>query len=185
MKSWISFTVSNAFYDNGEYKGCYLVSTVLEDLLSRRLAEDDGDDVFMTMRKLHEYTHDTGPVRRHSRESVNPVEDISITQNSTNNELLPLQTDMTMESHLTKNWTQEEYSGDDKLEDSDNVDQLDSIHTHGEGDDELEDIDNVDQLDSIHTESNLTEKGSDIWNRTMDVLDCIQTLEDANDFPNF
>ena len=162
MKAWISFTVSNAFYDNGEYKGCYLESRVLEELLSR---DFDEDDVLNTMRKLHEYTHNTGPVIRHSRVFDNPVEEMLTSQNSQNNELLPLQTDMTMESHLSQNWTQEENSDDNRF-----------------GDDDMEHSDDGEGIISIDANLNLTERGSDVWNRTMDVLDCIQTLEDADDF---
>ena len=52
LNKWISFTVSNGFYENGEYKGCYLEQKVVDDLTRMHIEEDD---VYETMKKITDY----------------------------------------------------------------------------------------------------------------------------------
>jgi hypothetical protein len=156
LNKWISFTVSNGFYDNCEYKGCYLEQKVVDDLMTMHIEEDD---IYETMKKI------TGPLLRHSRAFDIPKIDIDDNGASQDSQLLPQHTDMTVESHISQNWTQEDT----------NLDQ--------EGDEEGDDDDNsLKENENIDSESNLTERGSDLWNRTMDVLDCVQTKQDAQEF---
>ena len=155
LKAWITFTVSNGFYGNGEYKGCYLENNVVDEL---KIMELQDDEVHDTMKKLVYYTMDVGPVIRHSRVFNDPPvvhNEVDGNPPSQFNDLLPQEMNMTMESHISQNWTQE-----------------DSNDEEGCGNDDEGQI----------SHDNLTERGSDVWNRTMDVLECIQTKEDADDF---
>ena len=159
LKDWISFTVSNGYYGNGEYKGCYLESKVIDDLLEMNIEEDDVHD---TMKKVKNYISDVGPVIRNSRAFENPHYMNEDNLGSQNNQLLPQQMDMTMESHISQNWSQVDTDND--ADSNDNDDDFSS-----------------DLVEQTNSQSDLTERGSDLWNRTMDVLDSIQTKEDADD----
>ena len=67
-----------------------------------------------------------------------------------------------MESHISQNWSQVDTDND--ADSNDNDDDFSS-----------------DLVEQTNSQSDLTERGSDLWNRTMDVLDSIQTKEDADD----
>ena len=121
----------------------------------------EEDDIYKTMKKITDYNIENGPLLRHSRAFDIPKIDSDDNGASQDSQLLPQQTDMTVESHISQNWTQEDANLDEEGDDDEYL---------------LEENVNID------SESNLTERGSDLWNRTMDVLDCVQTKEDAQEF---
>ena len=61
LRSWIQFIDANAFYDNGEFKGCNL-----EDLIVLSLKDwsIQNDEVYDSMKKIFDFIRNTGPVRQ-------------------------------------------------------------------------------------------------------------------------
>ena len=71
LKDWKSFVEVNAFFNNGEYKGCYVEKDIVEKLQSSHIEEDE---VFRTMEKLSNYLHQVGPVLKNSQQFLTTIE---------------------------------------------------------------------------------------------------------------
>ena len=155
LKEWKSFVEVNAFFDNGDYKGCYVEKDIVEIIQRSHIEEDD---VFRTMEKLSSYVHQVGPVLRNSQQFLKSIEsDIDPSQID---ELLPLNSQMTMDSYLSQ---PNEFEKERERQ---------VIET------EQEDVNDNHFRDGV-------ERGSDTWNNTMDAMNLIRNEEDKNIWNEF
>ena len=154
LKEWKSFVEVNAFHKNGEYKGCYVEKDIVEKLQSSQIEEDD---VYCTMEKLSNYVEEVGPVLRKSQNFLlNNESDID---SSNVNDLLPLNSEMTMDSHLSQ---PTEFELEIQRQ---NVQTDSNLQTESDNDTSKHNTDGV-------------QRGSDTWNNTMDAMDLIRNEED-------
>ena len=158
LNDWKSFVEMNGFFDDGEYKGCYVETDIIDKLESSHV---EDDDVFSTMYKLANFTEKEGPVLRNSQKFLSPNE--SNFEILEDDDLLPLDSEMTMESHQSQP-TEFQSLIQRQLSQS-NVEICEPPFSGY-------DIDN-----STPCREGV-QRGSDTWNNTIDAMDLIRNKED-------
>ena len=152
----VKFVRENAFNNNGEYKGCYLDDDIL---LKLKYSHIEDDEVYERMDKLAKYWKHIGPVRTNSNVYMQDTAFIRTKDTSTDNSLLPMDGGMTMVVQLSQ---QDFGSTNDPMEDY--------LSESGSSD-----------FDFTPTRSR-TEKGTDVWNSTMEAHEQIMTYQDEEAF---
>ena len=162
LDDWKSFIQMNGFFDDGEYKGCYVEKDIIDEI---ECSHVNDDDVFSTMYKLANFTEKEGPVLRNSQQFLSSNE--SMIEILEDDDLLPLDSEMTMESHQSQ------------------PTEFESLINRQVSQSNIEICEKPVDVDNSTPFREGVQRGSDTWNNTMDAMELIRNKEDEDIWNEF